>query len=580
MSAALGDHWTLLASYLWPRRGRLAWLGAVVLGNVGLRLLPPALLRWFIDGAVGGATSAALAGLAALFMAVALVRAAAAVLETFLAEDLAWAATNDLRADLVDHCLRLDMAFHDAHLPGELVGRTDDDVGQLAGFFSRVGPRAIASLLLLGGILATLAWIDARIGLAFAAFAAVVLAALRLVRGIPARYLAAGRETFSAMYGYIGEWLAGTEDVRARGAGGYLMLGLYGKMRDRLRANRALMVVMPVTFWGPSWLAAAVGTALAYAVGGRLYEQGAISLGTLYLVISYAALAAQPLVQLAGEVEELQRATASIARVRALLGTASTVRDGRGDRLPGGALGVAFEAVTFGYGAGDPVLRDVSFAIRPGGTLGIVGRTGSGKTTIARLLARLYDPRDGAVRLGGVDLRDARVADLRARVGIVSQDVQLLHASVRDNLTFFASNVPDGRLVAALRQLGLGRWYETLPAGLDTELHAGGLSAGEAQLLALARVLLRDPGLVVLDEASSRLDPATERLIEAAIDRLLRGRTAIVIAHRLGTIRRCDEVLVLEDGRVREHGARERLAAEPSSRFAALLRVGLEPAPG
>jgi ATP-binding cassette, subfamily B, bacterial len=575
MDVPLGEYRALLVRYLGPRRGRLAVLAVVVLGNVGLRLLQPALVREFLDAAVGGAAAMVLTALGAVFLGVALVRAAAAVLETYLAEDLAWAATNDLRADLLDHTLRLDMGFHNAHLPGELVGRADDDVGQLAGFFSRIGLRAVASVLLLCGVLAVLASIDARISLAFTLFAALVLVGLRLVRGIPARYLAAGRETFSAMYGYIGEWLAGTEDVRARGAGDYLMLGLYRKMRDRLQANRALMVVMPVTFWGPSWLAAAVGTGLAYAIGGRLYQDGAVSLGTLYLIVSYAALVAQPLVQLAGEVEELQKATASIARIRALLGTTSAVRDGRGDPLPAGALGVELDRVTFGYANGAAVLREVSFAIRPGGVLGIVGRTGSGKTTIARLLARLYDPREGAVRLGGIDLRDALERDVRARVGIVSQDVQLLHASVGDNVRFFDPTIPEGRIVAALAELGLQAWYESLPRGLETELQPGGLSAGEAQLLAFARIFVRDPGLVILDEASSRLDPATERLIETAIDRLLRGRTAVVIAHRLATLRRCDDVLVLEEGRVREHGARALLAAAPDSRFAALLRVGL-----
>src|SRR5262245_27433461 len=185
MHVPLGEYGALLARYLRPRRGRLAALCAVVLGNVGLRLLQPLLVRWFLDGAVGGAAAAALTALAALSLAVALLRAGASVLETYLAENLAWAATNDLRADVVDHCLRLDMGFHSAHLPGELVGRADDDVGQLAGFFSRVGLRAVASMLLLGGVLAALALIDGRLSLAFAAFAAAVLAALRLVRGVP-----------------------------------------------------------------------------------------------------------------------------------------------------------------------------------------------------------------------------------------------------------------------------------------------------------------------------------------------------------------------------------------------------------
>jgi ATP-binding cassette subfamily B protein len=208
--------------------------------------------------------------------------------------------------------------------------------------------------------------------------------------------------------------------------------------------------------------------------------------------------------------------------------------------------------------------------------LGLLGRTGSGKTTAGRLLFRFFDPTQGAVRLGGIDLRRVRLADVRHRVGVVTQEVQLFHATVRDNLTFFDSEVPDDRLVEALRLLELGPWLDSLPAGLDTLLapNGGGLSAGEAQLLAFVRVFLKDPGLVVLDEASARLDPATEHRVERAIDRLLQGRTAVVIAHRLTTIERADEVLLLDEGRVAEHGSRAALAADPESRLAALLRAG------
>jgi ABC-type multidrug transport system fused ATPase/permease subunit len=228
--------------------------------------------------------------------------------------------------------------------------------------------------------------------------------------------------------------------------------------------------------------------------------------------------------------------------------------------------------------AAPAVLRDVSFRLEPGRVLGIIGRTGSGKTTITRLLLRLYDPAAGAVRLGEVDLRDARIVDVRDRVGMVTQEVQLFEATIRDNLTFFNRGIPDRQIVAALEALGLGGWYQALPSGLDTPLAArgAGLSAGEAQLLAFARVFLKDPGLVILDEASSRLDPATERLIEHAVDVLLRGRTAVVVAHRLATVQRADEILILEEGRIREHGQRAALASDTSSRFAGLLRTGLE----
>ena len=195
--------------------------------------------------------------------------------------------------------------------------------------------------------------------------------------------------------------------------------------------------------------------------------------------------------------------------------------------------------------------------------LGLLGRTGSGKTTLTRLLFRFYDPTAGAVRANGVDLRHARLPDLRRRIGIVTQEVQLFRATVRDNLTFFDRTVPDEAILSVIHELGLTRWYESLEKGLDTVLAAGGggLSAGEAQLLAFTRIFLKNPGLVILDEASSRLDPATEQLIERAVDRLLQNRTAIIIAHRLNTVQRADEILILEGGRVLEHGERAALAA-------------------
>jgi ATP-binding cassette subfamily B protein len=224
------------------------------------------------------------------------------------------------------------------------------------------------------------------------------------------------------------------------------------------------------------------------------------------------------------------------------------------------------------------VLHDVSFHLAPGRVLGLLGRTGSGKTTITRLLFRLYDPDSGAVCLNETDLRALPLVALRRRVGLVTQNIQLFHATVRDNLTFFDRSVADGRILGVLRDLGLDAWLHGLPAGLDTVLESGGggLSAGEAQLLAFARVFLQDPGLVILDEASSRLDPATEALLERAVDRLLQGRTAILIAHRLGTVQRADEILILEAGRVEEQGARHDLARDPGSRFAQLLRTGME----
>ncbi len=235
-----------------------------------------------------------------------------------------------------------------------------------------------------------------------------------------------------------------------------------------------------------------------------------------------------------------------------------------------------------GESASERVLQDLSFQLQPGTVLGLLGRTGSGKTTLTRLLFRLYDPDSGAILLGdngaARDIRLVSLGDLRQRVGMVTQNIQLFHATVRDNLTFFDPDVPDERILQVIRELGLEKWLQSLPQGLDTELESGGggLSAGEAQLLAFTRIFLQDPGLVILDEASSRLDPVTESLIERAIDRLVQERTAIIIAHRLGTVQRADEIMILEDGRIGEYGTRAELAGDPTSRFYSLLQTGLD----
>jgi ATP-binding cassette, subfamily B, bacterial len=309
-----------------------------------------------------------------------------------------------------------------------------------------------------------------------------------------------------------------------------------------------------------------------------------------------------PLESLRKQANNLQRSTAGIGRISALFRLQPSVRRRGDETLPPGALPVHFDGISFAYADAEPesvetredkeeglVLRDVSFSLAAGRVLGVLGRTGSGKTTITRLLFRLYDPTQGAVKLGGVDIRGVGLGDLRSRVGMVTQDVQLFRASLRDNIAFFDGNVRDERIMAALDELGLSDWLGAMPEGLDTRLAAGGrgMSAGEAQLLAFTRLLLKDPGLIILDEAASRLDPITEQRLEQAINRLLRPdggdsdgrhRTAIIIAHRLRTVQRADDILILEGGRVVEYGPRERLASDPASRFYSLLQTGVEEA--
>lgn len=566
---------SLMLAYLAPQRRRMVALGALLLGSIGLQLVNPQVLRVFLDAATSGGSARSLALAAAIFIGAALGQQALALAATYVSERVAWLATNALRADLALHCLRLDLGFHKRRTPGELIERIDGDVTALANFFSQFVVQVAGNALLLLGVLAALWWESWRAGLPMTVFAAITLGVMIGLRAIAVPFWRAQRQANAELFGFLEERLGGTEDIKSCGAVAYAMRRLYERTRERLRATRRARFVGGIG-WAVPGLLMALGTGLAFILAARLYRDGTLSVGAAFLIYYYTQLMFRPLNVIAYQLDDFQKASAGLVRVVELLDTRSQLADGAGSPFPSGALAVEFRGVSFGYGDEEMVVRDVSFRLGPGVVLGLLGRTGSGKTTIARLLFRLYDPAEGTVRLGGVDLRAARRAEVRERVGMVTQDVQLFRATVRDNLTFFDEEIDDRRIWEALDDLGLSDWCRSLPDGLDTMLAAGGasLSAGEAQLLAFTRVFLRDPGVVIMDEASSRLDPVTERLIERAVDKLLRGRTGIIIAHRLSTVERADEVMILEDGRIQEHGPRELLARDPSSRFAHLLRAG------
>jgi len=573
------DRSVLLLRYLRPQAGRVGLLAALLLGSIGLQLFNPQILKRFIDSATGGGTDAVLAAAAGLFLAVALLQQILAVGATYLSENVGWSATNALRADLLLHCLRLDQSFHKGRTPGELIERIDGDVTALANFFSQLVIQVAGNLLLLLGVLVVLWGVDWRIGLLFTASAAAILFVLNRLQAVALPLWKTARQRSAELFGFIEERLAATEDIRSSGAEPYTMRRLAAHLGAHMAAQRSALLTGRLS-WTTADILFTLGTAAAYLLAARQFGAGALSIGTIYVIFFYAGLLLRPLMQISRQAEDFQKASAGIARVQELFGMRSALPAGGDARLPAGALPLAFRQVRFSYdAAGEPALAGLSLRLGAGRTLGVLGRTGSGKTTLTRLLFRLYDPQGGAIELGGVDLRAVPLADLRRRVGIVTQEVQLFHASLRDNLTLFDPAIPDARILAAIDELGLAFWFRSLPAGLDTVLAAGaGLSAGEAQLLAFTRIFLRDPGLVILDEASSRVDPATEQLIERAVDRLLVGRTGIIIAHRLHTVHRADEILILEDGAVAEHGERARLLQDPRSRFAALLRAGLEQA--
>ncbi|MDP7280638.1 MAG: ABC transporter ATP-binding protein [Candidatus Poribacteria bacterium] len=600
---SFGEYWSLLRQYLSPMKFRLLLLAIfMALGNF-LPLVTPQILRFFIDTATDNLEASRdvlrrfllplsewigsdpLIIAAFFFIAVSIAGQLVRFINSYLSQDIGWRATNQMRGDLAQHCLTLDMTFHHQKTPGEMVERVDGDTTTLATFFSALILDVAGGLIRLGLILILVAREDWRIGIAMTAFTAVAMLVFNLTRSIAVPIYAAEREGYAKMFGFIEERIGGIEDIRTNGGVPYTMNRFFKVVQEVFKLNLRSDIIGECLRSLTGGLFA-LGYALAMGVSIWLYQNGVFTLGAIVLVFDYMRQLQLPLYTISRQINELQRATAGMKRIEQLYQTQSSLKDGSKSPLPLSAENiqpiaipdVAFDQVTFGYVEEEMVLKNLSFELGKGKVLGLLGRTGSGKTTITRLLFRLYDINKGEIRIAGTSIQELKQADLRHYIGLVTQDVQLFNATVRQNLSLFDDQISDQKIVSVIEELGLTDWYQSLPEGLDSLLAAGGsgLSAGEAQLLAFTRIFLKDPGIIILDEPSSRLDPATEARIDFAVQKLLQGRTGIIIAHRLGTLQRVDEVMILEGGQIREYGPRQTLANDPKSRFAELLKTGLE----
>ncbi len=570
--------WPLLARLARPHRKATLGFAAALTASTAVALAGPVLLGLFVDRLKSGKGVSELLPIGIAYVVGGLAATGINVLVTWRSTTLAWKITNTLRTDLARRVLDADRAFLRDHPTGELVSRIDGDVSALTDMLAMFVARVLSVVFVaLGGVivLAILAPILAPVFLVNMLVLAWFMWAHRSAVLTEAE---AARDAEGELLSVVEERLSGADDLATLGAGHVAVARVADAAQVMLLTGSATMHEQVKVIGKLRTLVAASQVAMM-VVGALLLSRGIVTLGTVFVGFRMVAAVSGPIEGIGWRLRELAGAGGSARRIATLI--ARPVAEVGESSFPAGGLDVHMDTVGLTYDDGDTeVLSDVSLRVAAGRRLGLVGRTGSGKTSIARLLLRIVPVTSGEVRFGGVPCHTVSEIEFRNRIAAVPQEVQLFPGTVRDNVALFDDEVSDADVEEALGEVGLADWLQAQSNGLQTQLATtdggAGLSAGEAQLLALARLFCRQPSVIVLDEATSRIDPETQAQLEAATERLLVGRTAVIIAHRLATLDRCDDIAVLDAGRVIEFGSRRDLLADPNSAFARLTRAGSE----
>ncbi len=563
-----------MVGLLRPYRGRVALMFAGLLVATAAGLAPPYLAGRAVDSGIVAGDVGALDLIVAAFVVVAVLYAAATYLQTYMVGWVGTRALQDLRERVFAHLQSMSIGFFTRRSPGVLISRMTNDIEALNQLVTDGVVTMFSSTLTLVGVVVILLFLDVKLALiTFLTFPLLAVASI-VFRIVSAGTYRATRERIAAITAYLQETLSGVRVVRS-----------FGQeprheevMTDLNEQNRAInmkTIYLNASYFPAVELLSAVGIAAILLYGGTQAIDHKIQIGTIVAFIGYLQVFFDPIQQLSQLYTTYQQGMAALDKIFDLLDTKPDMVDAPGAIDPGELRGeILMEGVSFAYAddaleqdrAGGQVewaLKDVDLHVPPGQTLALVGATGAGKSTFAKLVARFYDPQAGRVSIDGHDLRGVRQRALRGQLGIVPQEGFLFSGSVRENIAFGRPAATLEEIEDAAAAVGATEFIAALPEGIETQVGERGvqLSAGQRQLVAFARALLAEPRILILDEATSNVDVRTEKTIERGLERLLRGRTAIVIAHRLSTIRRAGKIVVLEGGRIAEAGTHEELIA-------------------